>query len=77
MNRQKLRIFLCNILMLSLLLGVHDGFVALWKGQDPEPYKVFPYAVSALPKPAQQALKAGIPIESMEDLERLIKNYLP
>ncbi len=77
MNRQKLRVFLCNFLLLGLLLGVKDGFVALWKGQDPEPYKVFPYAVSSLPKAAQQALRAGIPIESMEDLERLIKNYLP
>ncbi len=77
MKKQMLCTLLPGCLLLGFLLGIHNGRVALWKDQDPEPWRVFPYAVSALPRETRQALKAGIPIENMEDLENFIKNYLP
>ncbi len=77
MKKQKHISFLCTIALLGFLLGIHNGRVALWKDQDPKPVRVFPYYASALPPEAQKALKAGIPLESMEDLEALIKKYLP
>lgn len=67
---------LCCALLAVYLLGVHDGKVALWSGDDPEPEKVFPYRVSMLPKEARERLEQGIPINSMEDLNRLIEAYL-
>ncbi len=65
------------LMLLGLLLGVHKGKLALWKDQDPIPVKVLPYPVELLPVPFQQALEKGIPIESAEDLEELLKKYLP
>jgi hypothetical protein len=67
---------LCCALMAVYLLGVHDGKVALWSGDDPEPTRVFPYSVSLLPEDARTLLEQGIPINSMDDLNRLMEAYL-
>ena len=67
---------LCYALMATILLGVHKGKIALWKDDDPKPFKVFPYHVSMLPIEAQQALKKGIRVESMDELNRLLEAYL-
>lgn len=67
-------IWLC--LFFAFILGSHNGYVALWEGNDPQPKKVFPYSVSSLPPADQQRLKEGIPIESKEELIRLVEDYL-
>ena len=67
---------LCYLFMATILLGVHKGKVALWKDNDPEPFKVFPYRVSLLPDEAQQALRKGIRVESMDELNRMLEAYL-
>lgn len=63
-------------LIFLFILGCKDGYIALWKDSDPEPVKVFPYSVSALPDPDRQALEKGIRIENKEDLIRLLEDYL-
>lgn len=62
--------------MAFFLLGIHEGRIALWKGDDPEPVQVFPYSVTALPKEEQQRLRDGIRIESITELNRLLEAYL-
>lgn len=76
MKYRKATQILCTVLMAIYLLGVHEGKIALWKDNDPEPIKVFPFRVSMLPKAEQERLKNGIPIESMDDLNRLAEAYL-
>lgn len=76
MKRQKRCRQICAIVLLSFLLGVRDGRIALWKDGETEPWRVFPYPVYALPIETQQALKAGIRIDSMEDLDQLLENLL-
>ncbi len=77
MNKRFLSSTLSFLALFGFLLSVHNGQVALYKDQDPEPYRVFPYAVSSLPLQAQLALRAGIPIDSPEDLKALLEKYLP
>ncbi len=77
MKKKRLSLLLCQFLLFGFLLGVRNGRIALWKYDNPTPIKVFPYSVSALPKQARQELEKGIPIDSMEDLERLLEKYLP
>ena len=67
---------LSAILSLSLLLGVHNGNIALWQDDDPEPVRVFPYRVSVLPERDQALLEAGIQIESESRLHSLLEDYL-
>lgn len=76
MKKKQLLHLLCTALLSVYLLGIHDGKIALWSGDDPEPVRVFPYSVSLLPEDARKQLEIGIPIESMEDLDRLIEAYL-
>lgn len=76
MKKRKLSQLLCCALLSLYLLGIHDGKIALWSGDDPEPVKVFPYSASMLPEDARKQLEAGIPINSMDELRRLAEAYL-
>lgn len=66
---------ICTMALLGFLLGVHNGQLALWNSEDPEPARVFPYAASLLPPADQAALRRGIPVESPEDLSRLLEDF--
>lgn len=68
--------FLSILLSFGLLLGVHNGYIALWQGNDPEPARVFPYRASLLPERDQRLLEAGIHIESESRLHSLLEDYL-
>ena len=76
MKRSVLCRRLCPLLLLGFLVGVSNGRLALWKDDLAEPWKVFPYPVSALPPETQQQLQQGIRVDSMEDLDRLLENLL-
>ena len=64
------------VLFLGFLLGIHNGQIALWRDEDPEPIKVFPYSAQMLPVADRRALEEGIRFESKEDLLRLMEDYL-
>lgn len=75
MRRKPLR-FLATVLLATVLLGIHEGRIALWKDDDPEPYKIFSYGIDLLPDAARRALEKGIRVESVEELNRLLEAYL-
>lgn len=72
----KLHRILYSILLVGFLLGIHEGRIALWKGEDPEPAKVFPFQASMLPEADQRRLEAGIRVENFGDLAKLMEDYL-
>ena len=76
MKYRKFSGILCGALMAVYLLGVHEGKIALWSGNDPEPIQVFPYRVSMLPKKEREMLKNGIQVETLDELYRLAEAYL-
>ena len=63
-------------LVLSFLLGVHDGYIALWKDGDTEPAEVFPYRAEFLPESDRLRLEKGIRIHDKEQLLSLMEDYL-
>lgn len=71
----KLLRFSCSIVLLGFLLGIHEGKIALWKDNDPEPIQVFPYPADMLPESDQKALKKGIHVENTRQLQDLIQDY--
>lgn len=77
MKKKLISRLLCPILMAGFLLGIHNGRIAIWKGEDPEPFRTIPFLVSLLPDDFRAALQQGIPIDSMEDLDRFLTEYLP
>ena len=66
----------CGAVLLSFLLGAYRGRLALWKDGERQPCKVFPCPVITLPKKVQQQLKDGIRLDTMEDVNRLLENFL-
>lgn len=67
---------LYTALILSLLLGIQDGYVALWKDQAKDPVYVFPYKAQLLPQEDQLKLEQGIPIRDLDELEEILEDYL-
>jgi hypothetical protein len=67
---------LCSALLLGFLVGSYNGKLAVWKGDDPEPYRVYPCPVYLLPKQEREALEKGIRIDTMEDLGNFLENFL-
>lgn len=67
---------LYTLILCGFLLGIHDGRVALWKDDDPQPLQVFPYQASLLPEADQQALRRGIHAETPQELAGLLEDYL-
>ncbi len=64
------------ILLLGFLLGSYNGRLAVWKDDDPQPYRVYPCPVYLLPAKEQDALRKGIRIDSMDDLHAFLENFL-
>ena len=64
------------VLALTFLLGIHDGYVALWKNGSAEPVEVFPYQAKYLPETDRDRLEKGILIESSDHLAQLMEDYL-
>jgi hypothetical protein len=77
MKKKPFSSLICCALLAVYLLGIHEGKIALWKGNDPEPIKVFDYEASKLPEDAQKQLQAGVPIKSIKQLRELAEQYLP
>ena len=63
-------------LVLTFLLGVQDGFIALWHLPEAEPVCVFPYSAASLSPYDRQKLENGIRAESCEELMHLLEDYL-
>ncbi len=64
------------ILFFGLYLGLHNGFLALYRQSEPEPAWVFPYRAALYPKIDRQALHEGIPVESEQMLQQLLADLM-
>lgn len=63
-------------LLLGFLLGIRSGQVAIWKNEDPQPIRIFPWSAALLPPPIRQALEHGIYVEDDSDIGKLIDEML-
>ena len=74
--KKRMHTCLAQLILLGFLIGNYNGRLAVWKDDDPEPLRVFPCPVYLLPKKDRDALQAGIPIDSMEDVRHFVENFL-
>lgn len=63
-------------LIFGFLLGISNGYIALWKDGYTKPLRVFPYRAEMLPAADQQALADGIHLDDDAALIRLLEDYL-
>lgn len=73
MKRKKTALLVA--IALGYLAGIYQGQVALWRGEDPEPERIFPYSASLLPPDDQAALAHGIRIESPAALQQFLEDF--
>ena len=66
---------LCGLLLIGWILGIHNGYIALWKEDMDSPSIVFPYKATLLPPEECNRLEEGICIPSKPYLEFLLMNY--
>ena len=71
----KFHCIIYSILLLGLLLGVHNGNVALWKDDNPKPIYVTPYPASMFPEADQALLQKGIRFKNFKELSGYIEDY--
>lgn len=64
------------VLIFGFLLGIRDGYIALWQDGGPEPVRVFPYRAELLPAADQKALAEGIHLDDEKQLAQLLEDYL-
>lgn len=63
-------------LLLTLYMGIWNGHLALLDTECPAPMTVFPYSADLYPEADRRALEKGIPIQSGQELVRLLEDYL-
>lgn len=63
-------------MLLGFLLGIHNGQIALWKDEDPQPMMILPYKAESLPIKERMLLKKGIRFDSLEQIEKIVSEYL-
>ena len=68
--------YLCFSLLLGYFLGIHEGYISLWRGEDTKPLQVFPYRAEMLPNFDRQALENRIYLASEQELQQLLEDYL-
>ena len=71
----KLRIFAAALVLTGYLLGVSRGYVAVWQGEDPQPWLITKMPVFLLPREDAEKLKAGIPIPDGYTLTQALEDY--
>ncbi len=74
--RKSMKQIIHFVVLVGFMLGIKDGYIALWKDEDPEPYRVFPVPAASMPISDQLMLQQGIHIESTDQLLALIDDYL-
>lgn len=63
------------ILMAVYLLGIHKGYVAIWKDEDPEPMVVTEMPADLLPAEDAAKLAAGIRLPNDYPLSKVLEDY--
>lgn len=64
------------LLLLALLLGIRDGYLALWREEDPQPIAIFQIRADTLPPADQILLKRGLRLGDKEALLAALEDFL-
>lgn len=64
------------LLALWLLLGIKNGYLAVWKDGDPQPLWVLPCPAGSLPPSDQILLRKGLYAADLGELTALLEDYL-
>lgn len=64
------------LLICGYLLGIHNGYLTLWREPDPQPLHSFYVRAEDLPPADQVLLRRGIRIKGDRELYAVLEDYL-
>ena len=67
--------YIYYIVAIMYLAGIHEGKIAIWQADDPQPKYLLPYSAALLPQTDRIALEKGIRIHSSEELTRFLEDF--
>lgn len=67
---------LCAFFLLTMYLGLSDGYLAIFRKGDSHPVQVLPYHSSSFPESDQKALADGIVITSQAQLNKILEDFI-
>ena len=67
--------YIYYIIVVMFLAGIHEGKIAIWQADDPQPKYLLPYSADLLPQTDRSALAKGIRIHSREELTRFLEDF--
>lgn len=62
-------------LLAGYILGISRGYVAIWKGEDPQPWLVTEMPASMLPERDREALEKGVSLPEDYPLTKALEDY--
>ena len=67
--------YIYYIIVVMFLAGIHEGKIAIWQSDDPQPKYLLPYSVALLPHNDRIALEKGIRLRSRRELTRFLEDF--
>ena len=67
--------YIYYIVITMFLAGIHEGKIAIWQAEDPQPKYLLPYSAALLPQTDRSALEKGIRLHSREELTRFLEDF--
>lgn len=74
--KRQFKAFLASALCFGWLLGIKNGYVALWRDDDPHPEQIYDIRADTLPAADQLLLRRGIAIATREELWQILEDYM-
>ena len=67
--------YIYYIIVVMFLAGIHEGKIAIWQADDPQPKYLLPYSAALLPQTDRIALEKGIRLRSRRELTRFLEDF--
>ena len=67
--------YIYYIVAIMFLAGIHEGKIAIWQADDPQPKYLLTYSVDLLPHNDRIALEKGIRLRSRRELTRFLEDF--
>ena len=71
----KIKKYIHCVILILFFAGIHEGKIAIWNDEKPQPIMILPYSVELLPEKDRITLENGITINSRKELTGFLEDF--